>query len=725
MDTGTDNLQTPSAETEESQGPSNPNMPLSPNATLPPPAPNPDPDPSPASSVDTAGSVELIPVPCKPRVISTEGKTPSTERFLGDSYERFWPVGNYATSNGSSAQGSGTENTLSPASNFTLKSISRSITHYLFVVLNKVRMWSLKEFITVPFAADAWARLIPQATKLISSIKSTVAATPPQFIKTVPMPPFPIRVFYGKPPPFSLEAQRRKMRWRCLWHWALAPELVQKPDTQRIQETVQQYVEFIAPETETISVELLAQGAFNQAYNIIAENKATGFCEEYVFRVALPIYPHYKLESDVATTEFVRHTTTVPVPIIYAFDSSPNNKLGFEWMLMEKVKGVSLDGTWDTMGYSTKQELARTVANWMDQLSRLEFDKIGSLYYRQRAGEMEFYLGPTLHSRLYEGDRLLYDIPRGPFESLRAFYDAVLESTERYVNDPRHRARHELEAAMHDIHSPMSDDESSEGSQHDDQKSEEEILAQADKKYLKWERWFGVTTEDLDWIPDELRIYRDLLPKLCPLPPGSEPMTTMLTHPDLSAQNIFVDESGALVALIDWERARIEPAALFNAMPRFLLDDFPSGPDCFYIRPGSKVSAGRKTNQLYLYDDETIAQIRGRNERSYKQVMESIQQTHLRALYREELQRLQSPICKAFEKDAESLEQQLISRVLRPENAEPDSATDWAVEHLGESILAELGGKHGNEDQEERAEGGATYEEDIIVETPTAKPVDT
>lgn len=86
------------------------------------------------------------------------------------------------------------------------------------------------------------------------------------------------------------------------------------------------------------SVELSAQGAFNQASNIIAANKATGFCEEYVFRVALPIYPHYKLESDVATTEFVRHTTTVPVPIIYAFDSSPNNKLGFEWMLMEKVK---------------------------------------------------------------------------------------------------------------------------------------------------------------------------------------------------------------------------------------------------------------------------------------------------------------------------------------------------------------------------------------------------
>lgn len=84
--------------------------------------------------------MELIPVPRKPRVVCTKRKTPSTERFLGDSYERFWAVGKYATSNGSSARGSGTENVPSPASKFTLKSISRSITDCLSAVLNKIRM---------------------------------------------------------------------------------------------------------------------------------------------------------------------------------------------------------------------------------------------------------------------------------------------------------------------------------------------------------------------------------------------------------------------------------------------------------------------------------------------------------------------------------------------------------------------------------------------------------
>ena len=555
---------------------------------------------------------------------------------------------------------------------------------------------------------------MPQIAKRIFGTKGIPASVPTDVLKVVPLPLFPIRVFYGKPPPFSLATQKRKMRWRYRWRFGLAPEIIQKPKTQHIQETVRQYIEYIAPETETISVELLAQGAFNRAYNITAENKTTGFRREFVFRIALPIYPYYKLESDVATTEFIRHTTTVPVPIIYAFDSCPNNELGFEWMLMEKVKGISLYDTWNKMAYSTKKGIAKTVADWVNQISRHKFDKICSIYSRQRAGQMEFYMGPTLHNRLYEGDRLLYDIPRGPFESMQSYFDAVLKSTERHMNDPKHSARHELEAAMHDGASQDSDDESSDESEQGEGRSEEDILLQADDTDRRNERRYGVTKRDLDILPDELRTYRDLLPKLCPLLSPPEPMTTMLMHPDLSTPNIFVNESGTPVALIDWERARVEPTPLFNAVPHFLTDDSVNQSDSYYIPPGSAVSTGRKTNTLYLYSEEDLAQIRGQSEHNYMQVMERIQLTHLRTIYREELMRSQSTICKAFEKDAGSLEQQLISRVFWPEDTEHGWASDWAVEHLGESILAELDGEDTSEAQEEHAEGGESHEVDTL-----------
>lgn len=373
---------------------------------------------------------------------------------------------------------------------------------------------------------------------------------------------------------------------------------------------------------------------------------------------------------------------------------------------MEKVKGVSLYHVWDTMGYSTKQELTRTIAYWMDQLSRLRFNKIGSLYCRPRACQMEFYMGPTLHSRLHEGDRLLHDIHRGPFESLHAFYDAVLDLTARHINDPEHSARHALRAAMPDEEPSSSEDESSDSPRQKCQKSEEEILAQAEEEDRRNERHYDITEDDLLWLPEGLQTYRDLLPRLCACPPTSDPMTTMLTHPDLSTLNIFVNESGALVTLIDWERARIEPAALFNAWPQFLTGESADDPDYFYIPPGFTGSSEYKPPKVYFYGDENLALVRGRSERDYTELMGTIQKTHLRALYREELKRLQSPICKALNRDPESLEQQLISRVYWPNTAPPGSATDWTVRHLGESILADSGEEHANEDRKKPEEGG-------------------
>ena len=694
----------PSAATKRTEGPSDLKIPLSPTTTSPPPTSNPN--SSPGSGSGAVVPLGWVAMPCSPVQAITKRKQPSIERFLGSSHEQSVGVGNYTTSNASSMQGSGTESGLPSASNSTQTSFIRWTTGYLLAVLNKARDWYFTIITAARCGIDAWARLMQHTAEIVPSAESSAATVPSDVIKTVPMPRFPIRVFYGKPPPFSIEAQKRKMRWRYRWCFDLAPEIIQEPDTQHIQETVQQYIDFIAPETETVSVELLAQGAFNQAYNITAENKATGFHKEYVFRVALPIYPHYKVESHVATTEFVRHTSTVPVPIIYAFDSSPDNKLGFEWMLMEKVKGVSLYDVWETMGYSTKQELTRTVANWMDQISRLKFHRIGSLYCRLRAHQMEFYMGPTLHSRLYEGDRLLHDNPRGPFESLNALCDAVLDSTERHINDPRHSARHALEAGVPDEESSSSEDESSDSPQQDGQKSEEEILARADEEDRRNERDYGVTEVDLSWLPRELQTYRDLLPKLCPFPPTSEPMITMLTHPDLSTPNIFVNESGAPVALIDWERARIEPTAIFSALPQFLTDESANDPDSFYVPPGYTGISEKKPPKVYFYGDDDLARIRGQSERTYTQLMGRIQKTHLRGLYREELKRLQSPICKALNRDPDSLEQQLISRVYWPENAPPNSATDWAVEHLGGSILTDSDEEHANQDQVKFEEGG-------------------
>ena len=452
----------------------------------------------------------------------------------------------------------------------------------------------------------------------------------------------------------------------------------------RIQQIARPYIGLIDPEAEIVSVNLLARGQFNLAYNITANNVAKRIHREYIFRVSLPIWPYYKVESDVATTEFVRHLTSIPVPTIYAFDSNSSNYLGFEWMLMEKVQGMPLSHVWDTMKFDTKQSVIRKIASWMAELSRFEFSKIGSIFMRYRQSQMEFYIGPAIHERLFEGDRLLHQIDRGPFQSIQALYNAVLDLTERQFNDPRHMVRHALKSSVSkesDIHEKLPGRDVSHHTHQLRPDSEEAIMARADAEDQENEEACGVSEDIISRLREKLHRYRILLPKLCALLPASEPLTTMLTHPDLLPPNIFVDNAGVPVALIDWEKARLEPIALVDIIPRFLDEDGES--DAFYAPPGKSVTNKEGSAQVYDYD--SLASLRGMYEWTYEQVMGRIQRTRLRSVYQEELKRLKSPMCKAFNRDPESFEQELMRRVYWPMNPGNTAPDFWAEKYLGQS----------------------------------------
>ena len=621
-------------------------MPLPPATTL--PTPSSDPNLRLESGSGTVPPARVVPhfqnTGPAPR------KSPSIERFLGTSHEQFMPLGKSRTGNWSSAPSSGGPSAASDEGDH-------------------------------------------------SDYESLSTANPPgslDVIKTMPMPAFPIRVFKGKPPPFSLELQRRKIRWRYQWLQGLVPVCIQDPDTKCIQDTARSYIKSIIPEAKVISTTLLARGTFNLAYNIVAENKTTGFHREYIFRVSLPIWPYYKVESDVATTEFVRHATSIPVPIIYAFDSNPDNKLGFEWMLMEKVQGTPLNDVWGTMEFDNKQGVVRRIASWMAELSRFKFSRIGSIFMRYRQHHINFYIGPTIHERLFEGDRLVHEVDRGPFRSVEAFYDVLLDLTQRHINDLKHRARHASEDANS---AKLKSDEASSsaditrGTQSLTLDSLEAVLARADAEDEENEREDGLSKNTLSWLPRDLQSYRTMLPQLCALLHAAEPLNTILMHPDLLEANIFVDNANVPVALIDWERAWLEPTALVDSIPKLL--DMDGESDAFYVLSGTDGTEGIEPNQVYDYDKLAIA--RGMYESSYQTLMSRIQMTRLRTVYRNELLRLKSPLCKAFDRNPESLEQQLMHRVFWPENPGHTSASFWAVKHLGQSIIDDLDDESENE----------------------------
>lgn len=160
-------------------------------------------------------------------------------------------------------------------------------------------------------------------------------------IRIISKPKFLIRVNNDGPRIFSFEARRRIMRRRqtdpC--DDVHMPVWLVKPDTICIKDIIQPYLQLLGCESDDILIQYLDEGSWHKIYTISTRTCKTSEPIHYVFRVALPVDPYCKIEFEVATTEIVRHSTNIPVPIIYASDSSTKNMLGLEWMLMEKLTG--------------------------------------------------------------------------------------------------------------------------------------------------------------------------------------------------------------------------------------------------------------------------------------------------------------------------------------------------------------------------------------------------
>ncbi|KAJ7773833.1 hypothetical protein B0H16DRAFT_1450648 [Mycena metata] len=115
---------------------------------------------------------------------------------------------------------------------------------------------------------------------------------------------------------------------------------------------------------------------------------------QLVARVARRFMPRLKTESEIATLRFLAtraHANmpshvprslrvNVPVPEVYRFDANPYNRLGGEYIIMEKAQGVPLASVYHTLGYAQLVRLLENLAKLVIPLYGHRFPKIGSLY---------------------------------------------------------------------------------------------------------------------------------------------------------------------------------------------------------------------------------------------------------------------------------------------------------------------------------------------------------
>lgn len=180
--------------------------------------------------------------------------------------------------------------------------------------------------------------------------------------------------------------------------------------------------------TQTVQVSFLAQGALNKLYDIRTDN------DTLVMRVSLPVDPQWKTISEVATMEWMRLNTALPVPKIFAHQASQENAIGFEWILMAKVPGKTLADAWRSIPWEAKEQLVQQLAIYSSTLFKKQLRNIGNIY---ASSGSEPFRNDTLPEvkrivsmQFFWGDHIQQDVPRGPFRSSKDWIAARLSFNE-------------------------------------------------------------------------------------------------------------------------------------------------------------------------------------------------------------------------------------------------------------------------------------------------------
>lgn len=122
------------------------------------------------------------------------------------------------------------------------------------------------------------------------------------------------------------------------------------------------------------TVRFLHEGTLSKLYDVSFDN------QDFVMRISLPVCPSAKTESEVATLDWVNRYTALPVPRVRAYDSSQNNPLGFEWILMTKLDGKPLSECWSAISTGCKERIVRQIAAFSASTFNQSFDGgIGSV----------------------------------------------------------------------------------------------------------------------------------------------------------------------------------------------------------------------------------------------------------------------------------------------------------------------------------------------------------
>ncbi|KAK5955094.1 hypothetical protein OHC33_003773 [Knufia fluminis] len=230
------------------------------------------------------------------------------------------------------------------------------------------------------------------------------------------------------------------------------------------------------------------------------------------------------MACEIATLEYLRAKTNVPIPQVYAYSTSSRNPIGYEYMLEEFMPGILLSKRRNKLSSAQLSTVIRQLAVYQAQLFHRCFSAIEGL---QKTADGDF--APSTMAAI---QFLWYQRVRDPI------YKGLFDSTNSWMRTLLQLMRNETQRLYdEDMAASQSDSESDE----EDEGSDYEPV--------------------LNNIVYLLQHLPEVLEKLSLNAVGDVHATgTVLYHPDLSTHNILIDPRTArITAIIDWENVSAVP----------------------------------------------------------------------------------------------------------------------------------------------------------------------
>ncbi|KAJ5932236.1 kinase-like domain-containing protein [Penicillium verrucosum] len=253
---------------------------------------------------------------------------------------------------------------------------------------------------------------------------------------------------------------------------------------------------------------------------------------------------HYTTASEVATMQFIQEKLHLPVPKVLAYCSrAGESKLGAEYIVMEKARGIELGRVWDDLKPSDKLAIVKQVAHITCNLAQFRFPHYGALYRRDdielfesKAIDNEFVVGPTVNRAWFDNGRGEVDVYRGPWTSADDMMEALVHREiaclKKFSTFPR----------------------------------------DCQQGIFGGPGCYNPTHKaKLSVLQDFLKIYRSIAPQDKNISAG------IIWHNDLHTENIFVDinNPSQITSIIDWQCVPVYPMFLIAHHPSLIEYDGP------------------------------------------------------------------------------------------------------------------------------------------------------